>query len=156
MVSSHALTTLNWVCSVQWFWKKAGKNWKYDFRTLKWPKCQISRNPLKHLREGPGWISLVEKHSVVIVLMFVWCQDGFFWILRHLPLPSQLFPCYPLRFWDFWSETLSQRGLEGSLGISFDWKSAWKTSRWCLADSWVVLWSSKTFLLWQLLFAMYI
>ena len=34
--------------------------------------------------------------------MFGWCLVGFLWILRHLPLPSQLFPCYALQFWSIW------------------------------------------------------
>ena len=91
MVSSHALTTLNWVCSVQWFWKKAGKNWKYDFRTLKWPKSEIFWNRVKPLRERPGWIFLVGNCLVVVVLMFGWCLVGFCWILTHLPLPGLRF-----------------------------------------------------------------
>ena len=102
MVSSHALTTLNWVCSVQLFWKNAGKYWKYDFRTLKWPKSEIFWNRVKPLRERPGWIFLVGNCLVVVVLMFGWCLVGFLWILRHLPLPSQLFPCYALQFWSIW------------------------------------------------------
>ena len=91
MVSSHALTTLNWVCSVHWFWKKAGKNWKYDFRTLKWPKSEIFWNRVKPLRERPGWIFLVGNCLVVVVLMFGWCLVGFCWILTHLPLPGLRF-----------------------------------------------------------------
>ena len=91
MVSSHALTTLNWVCSVQLFWKNAGKYWKYDFRTLKWPKSEIFWNRVKPLRERPGWIFLVGNCLVVVVLMFGWCLVGFCWILTHLPLPGLRF-----------------------------------------------------------------
>ena len=81
---------------------------------------------------------------------------GFFWILGHLPLSWSLFQSYPWRFWVFWSETLGQRPLEASLTISLDWKSVRNTSKWCLADSWVVFWSFETFLLWQILFSIYI
>ena len=102
MLSFHALTWSIRVCSGKLFWKKSGKDWTYDFHTLKWTKSEIFWNWAKHLRVSPGWIFLVGKCLVVVVLMFGLCLVGFSWILRHLPLPSQLFPCYALQFWSIW------------------------------------------------------
>ena len=99
MLSFHALTWSIRVCSGKLFWKKSGKDWTYDFHTLKWTKSEIFWNWAKHLRVSPGWIFLVGKCLVVVVLMFGLCLVGFSWILRHLPLPSQLFPCYAVQFW---------------------------------------------------------
>ena len=71
-------------------------------------------------------------------LMLGRVHSCFFLIWRHFFLSTFIFYAYVWRFWHFWPKTLGQRPPEASLTISLDWKSVWNTSKWCLADSWVV------------------